>query len=281
MKIKEIINRIQPPVPWEEGDNIPWNDPAFSARMLKEHLSQQHNAASRRFEIIDQQIEWIFDTILKNQPKKVLDLGCGPGFYTQRLAHLGCNCTGIDYSPASIEYGIKQADTENLTCSYMLHDIREADYGEQYDLAMLLYGEFNVFKKADISRILRKIHQALKPGGSLLLEPHHHEALMEMGKSPDTWFSSQSGLFSETPHLVLEENRWKEESQTATVRYYVIDAQSNNVELVSASYQAYSEEEYAQIIEAAGFYQVQFHPGLCKNEEDKIAGLMAISAIKK
>ncbi|MCP4589836.1 MAG: hypothetical protein GY842_03755 [bacterium] len=39
--------RLQPspqrtlcPAPWSEGDNITWNDPEFSERMLIEHLTQ-------------------------------------------------------------------------------------------------------------------------------------------------------------------------------------------------------------------------------------------------
>ena len=27
------------PEPWDEGDNIPWNEPGFSRRMLREHLT--------------------------------------------------------------------------------------------------------------------------------------------------------------------------------------------------------------------------------------------------
>ena len=25
-----IYNRVQPPVPWRDGENLPWNDPQFS-----------------------------------------------------------------------------------------------------------------------------------------------------------------------------------------------------------------------------------------------------------
>jgi hypothetical protein len=41
----DLIHRGKPQ-PWVEGDNIPWNDPDFSCRMLKEHLSQDHDALS-------------------------------------------------------------------------------------------------------------------------------------------------------------------------------------------------------------------------------------------
>ena len=89
MNLTDLINRSSPPLPWDEGDNIPWNEPDFSRRMLNEHLSQAHDAASRRFAIIDQHVDWIHNKLLAGQSTKILDLCCGPGFYTSRLAKLG------------------------------------------------------------------------------------------------------------------------------------------------------------------------------------------------
>ena len=42
-----------------DESKIPWDEPAFSQRMLANHLSQDHDWASRRQEIIEQQVEWI------------------------------------------------------------------------------------------------------------------------------------------------------------------------------------------------------------------------------
>ena len=68
----DIVNRIPEPTPWTEGDNIPWNDPDFSERMLAEHLSQEHDLASRRSATIDEHVDWIFTTVLDGRPARVL-----------------------------------------------------------------------------------------------------------------------------------------------------------------------------------------------------------------
>src|SRR5512139_3579983 len=104
MDLLELIRRQPVPVPWSEGEKIPWNDPDFSRRMLLEHLSQEHDAASRRFETIDRHVHWIHHAVLSGQPTRILDLGCGPGLYSSRLARLGHECVGIDFSPASIAH---------------------------------------------------------------------------------------------------------------------------------------------------------------------------------
>jgi SAM-dependent methyltransferase len=94
------------PDPWEEGRTIPWEDPGFSRRMLVFHLGQDSDAASRRLETIDKHIEFI--TRLAKPAGRVLDLGCGPGLYTQRLAEQGYDCLGIDLGPASIDFAVSQ-----------------------------------------------------------------------------------------------------------------------------------------------------------------------------
>src|SRR5512140_3260874 len=100
MKLIDIVLRPLTPEPWTEHDNIPWYEPEFSKRMLNEHLCQEHDAASRRTERIEKQTDWIHKELLDEKPTWILDLGCGPGLYTTRLAQLGHTCSGIDFSPA-------------------------------------------------------------------------------------------------------------------------------------------------------------------------------------
>ena len=87
MDLQELLKR-EPPKPWSHGGKIPWHEPGFSERMLREHLSQDHDLASRRSAKIDAQVEWLSQEILPDRAS-VLDLGCGPGLYTSRLASLG------------------------------------------------------------------------------------------------------------------------------------------------------------------------------------------------
>ena len=129
---------------WDGPYKNPWDDPKFSRRMLREHLSQDHDLASRQVEWIDKQVAWIDRELLRGEPSQILDLGCGPGFDTHRLAMLGHHCLGIDFGPASIEYA-NQNNPDTSRCEFVLGDLRRADFGGPYDLAMILYGELNVF----------------------------------------------------------------------------------------------------------------------------------------
>ena len=279
MDLTDFLNRSSPPIPWAEGDNIPWNEPGFSQRMLKEHLSQAHDAASRRFTIIDRQVNWIHTTLLARQPTTILDLCCGPGFYTERFARLGHTCCGVDYSPASIEYANTTASNERLACSYVCRDVRQAVFPTGMGLVMLIYGEFNIFCPADAALILDKTWQTLESGGFLLLEPHPYQLVQKLGEKPASWYSSSGGLFSAYPHLVLQENFWETDSHTSTHRYNVIDANSGQVSRYAQSMKAYQDDEYRILLTSHGFEGIRILPGLLG--EDSPEGLMAIIARKR
>jgi SAM-dependent methyltransferase len=150
-----------PIVPWTVGGKIPWNKPAFSRRMLREHLLQEHDRASRRFETIDKHVSWIHEHELGAIAGRVLDLCCGPGFYTARLAGLGHTCVGIDFSPASISYARSESEREALPCEYRLEDLSVADLGSGFELVLLSFGELNTFPPSHAEAILVKARRAL------------------------------------------------------------------------------------------------------------------------
>ena len=279
ISILDLVERDALPEPWAEG-YIPWSEPGFSVRMLKEHLSQAHDMASRRFEIIDDQVEWIESKLLKGKRSSILDLGCGPGFYSSRLARLGHECVGIDYSPASIEYATEQAAGGNLSCKYLHEDIRKADFCGGFDLAMLLFGELNVFQPTDAKAILKKVNNALNENGLLLLEPHSFDVIKSISDSRSSWFSAMTGLFSDEPYLCLEEGFWDEDSCTATKRFFIIDAETGNVSRYAATYQAYTEQQFRGLLDDCGFGDIEFYPMLGEAKEKEPSDPIAIVAKK-
>jgi SAM-dependent methyltransferase len=236
--------------------------------MLEEHLSQKHDAASRRFDRIDHHMSWIDGEILSHRPSRVLDLGCGPGLYTERLARLGHECVGIDYSPASIEYARERARRSQLRCSYLEEDIRTAPYGKDFDLALLIFGEFNVFSPEDGRSILERARAALSRRGVLLLEVHTVSAVREIGERHPSWYTADSGLFSDRPHLCLRESSWETSGKTATERYFIVDAHTGVATRHGATIQAYSDAEYQSLLRDCGFARVDFRPSLSGEAED-------------
>lgn len=280
MNLLDLLHRASPPAPWAEGDKIPWNDPDFSRRMLREHLSQTHDAASRRSIIIDEHVAWIHRAVLHNRASRVLDLGCGPGLYSSRLAQRGHACVGLDFSPASIEYARDIAQLQQLACEYQLADVRHAEYGSGYDLVMFVFGESNVFRPEDWQRILSKAYAALNDGGHILLEVHPREVVQRLGHQHAAWYTLEQGLFSDQPHLVLFESFWDEAQAVASERFYIVDAETHAVTAHASSMQAYTDEQYRYALQIAGFTDITFYPSLIGAPDERQPDLFAIVARK-
>jgi SAM-dependent methyltransferase len=281
MKLLDIIRRKALPGPWSEGDKIPWNEPGFSKRMLREHLSQEHDLASHRVETIDNRVQWIHDQVLGGRESRILDLGCGPGFYTNRFAKLGHSCRGIDFSPASIEYARDRANGDSLDCMYIEDDLRSAEFGEDYDLVMLIFGEFNVFRRSDIEAVLGKVHAALKAKGRILIEPQSYQAVKNAGLSQPTWSSSERGLFMDAPHIHLREAFWYKDVNVTVERYYVIDAATAEVTMHTQSVKAYKDEEYRELLTSCGFSDIDFLESMDGRADSINENLRVILATKR
>ncbi len=265
LRISDLVD-LPRPEPWADHDNIPWNEPEFSERMLREHLSQAHDSASRRTEIIDAHIAWIHGHALPGRPGRVLDLGCGPGLYTSRLARLGHDCVGIDFSPASIAYAREEARVDRLTCEYRLGDVRTTDFGEAYDLVMMISGELNVFGPDDARAVLTKARCALVDGGLLLLEAHTFQAVRQMARRPRSWQALPQGLFSDRPHLPLQEQWWDEATRTMTRRFLIVDAGTGSVDAFGQTLQAYEDNDYRALLGSCGFGTAETHASLSGQE---------------
>lgn len=244
---------------WDGAYKIPWDDPDFSRRMLAEHLSQEHDLASRKQDMIRTQVQWIHEHICNNTPAKLLDIGCGPGLYIEQFAALDYDCCGIDFSPASIEYAKNQlGDKVRL----IEGDIRSMDFGGGYDLAIMVFGEFNVFSPDQCRMILKKTFEALIPGGKLLLEAHTFDAVERIGRAPNSWYKSGPGLlglFSDDPHICLIENHWLEKQQTALQQFHILYPADGSVKSYRSTTKAWTEEQYRQLLTEAGFTHVAIH----------------------
>lgn len=242
---------------WNGSHKIPWNDPEFSARILREHLSQDHHLASRKADIIAAQVEWIQTTLIQSSPSSLLDLGCGPGLYAEPLSGSEHPYLGIDFSPASIEYASRTYEAANR--EFRLGDVTQADFRGPHDIVMMLYGELNVFSPANCRRILSKGYAALKPGGILLVEFQNPESVKAVGEMPNSWTKAdQGGLFSDTPYVCLTESHWFEEEATALQCFHVVETNGESKTYRSTT-KAWSLDEMKELLQEAGFINPSKH----------------------
>jgi SAM-dependent methyltransferase len=256
----KIYNRPERPTPWAGGGNLPWNNPAFSERMLREHLDESHGAASRVAAEREAQIDWLWEKLGLSPGAKLLDLTCGPGLYAVEFAHRGCAVTGVDFGPASIAYARDLARSEGVAdrCAFIQQDLRQSDFnGQAFDAAIFLYGQLAVFERREAEMLLAKIAGWLKPGGKLCVELLNQE---RVDKTDSTWwFTDNTGLWGDAPFLHLGERFWLAEEEISVERYQILHLQSGQLDEIHLCDQAYAVSTMSAMMQQAGFNAVNVY----------------------
>jgi SAM-dependent methyltransferase len=159
------------PRPFDPDAELDWSDPAFSRRLLAEHLDQSHDGASRRRSLVDRHARRLRQ-LLPDPPARVLDAGCGPGLYAVRLARLGYRVDGIDIGPAVIRHARREARAEGVArqVHFEVADVRDLTAATRYDAVILIYYVLENLPVRGQVAALRRLGSALLPGGRLIAE---------------------------------------------------------------------------------------------------------------
>ena len=146
-----------------------WTRPHLARQMLKFHLDQETDLASRRFETIDQIVTWI-NSQVDLSDKRLCDLGCGPGLYAQRFTASGADVTGVDFSAHSLEYARLKAGENNQSIRYLEADYLSDELPGGFDIVTLIYTDYSVLSPSQRARLLGRIGKMLNPGGRLVMD---------------------------------------------------------------------------------------------------------------
>lgn len=228
-----------------------WNDPYISKQMLTAHLDPGTDAASRRPEIIDRTVEWLVRYLQIEPGQRVLDLGCGPGLYCERLARRGLEVVGVDLSPGSIEYARQSAREKGLPIEYLCLDYTQLDRGAEFDAVFLIYDDFGVLSDDDRDELLLRVHRALKPAGAFVFDVHTASA-PGVPDATRIWSISAGGFWKPGPYLELTQH-FRYPEADARVRQVLIVESDGRVSRYRIWQHWYSPETITTVLRAPGF----------------------------
>lgn len=228
-----------------------WDDPYISRQMLAFHLDPDTDAASRRPANIDAIVARLVSYLGLQPGDAVLDLGCGPGLYTSRLARRGLQVTGVDFSANSLAYARRKAQEEGLDIEYVQRNYLELDFRECFDVAMLIYYDLAVLPDRDRDELLQRTYRALKPGGAFVFD-----VLTAHWPRPadghQQWGLSLGGFWKPGPYLELAQ--WHHYPEAAAyLQQELILEQDGTVSLYRIWDRAYTPESVTAMLEAQGF----------------------------
>ncbi|MFC2107181.1 class I SAM-dependent methyltransferase [Bacteroidota bacterium] len=257
MNISNIINNAGKPEIYEKGNSIMWTDPHISQQLLNVHLDSEVDLCSRNSGAINSTIEWLLSNI-DSKSLKILDLGCGPGLYSEKLTKAGHNVTGVDFSANSIEYARKEAENKNLNITYLNENYLELELEEcSFDLVILIFTDFGPLLPVEREKLLKLIKRLLKPGGIFIFDVLNDNNLEAMA-SPKNWEVAEEGFWKSKPYLALSESFIYEENKVILYQHLVMDEEENlNSYRFWTHY--FSNEDLTKILQEHGFNNPVFY----------------------
>lgn len=183
----------------------------------------------------------------------VLDLCCGPGRHSVEFAKRGLAATGVDRSPFLLDRARERAAEAGIGVEWILEDMRDFRRPQAFDLACSIFTSFGYFEaEEDDLRVLRNVHESLKPGGVFVMEMIGKERLARIWKDsicmefPDAFIVARPRLRDDWTRV---DNEWTlvKDGRARTFRF---------------EHALYSGRELKDRLCSSGFAEVRLYGGL-------------------
>lgn len=111
--------------------------------------------------------------VAEAKPDAVLEVGCGPGELSERIAtDVGARVTALDISPRMVELA------RGRGVDARVGDVQELPFGDgEFDCAVAAWMLYHV---PDVDRALAELARVLRPGGRLVAVTNSHRHLQEL-----------------------------------------------------------------------------------------------------
>ena len=185
----------------------------------------------------------------------ILDVACGAGRQAIELALRGYEVIALDLSLAMLSRAADEAQDREAKLNFLHSDMREMEFNGIFDAAYSVNSSFGFFDDEKNADVVRRIHKALKVGGTLLLDVLNRDYVIQY--QPDMiWFEGDGCV-------CMEETYFNFFTSRLNVKRTMImdDGRQKEIEY---SLRLYSLHELGQVLHKAGFsvVEVSGHPGL-------------------
>ena len=82
------------------------------------------------------QVDFLEKTLGLRGGERILDLACGFGRHSLKLARRGYLVTGVDITPAYVDFANTLAEKERLNARFLCLDIRQVPFESQFDVVL-------------------------------------------------------------------------------------------------------------------------------------------------
>jgi len=184
----------------------------------------------------------------------ILDVPCGHGRLSRRLAAAGMAVTGVDLTPAYVEDARADPHLRPGSVTYLEGDIRALPVDGPFDAVVCWLNSFGYYDDDDCHKVLEEFHRVLRPGGKVAIDQMHHDGgVRHFTPAPD------AVVVQRDDDAMFEVSTF----DPITGRMLVERTAYRDGTLRRASYfiRLPTPPEWVVWLQAAGFHDVQFRAG--------------------
>jgi SAM-dependent methyltransferase len=197
--------------------------------------------------------------------ERILDLACGSGRHSLELRRRSFSVVGADISADLIEIARRDAAAAELEVEFVLGDLRELDFEDEFDLVLNLNDGAIGYLESDEEnrRTFEVIARALRPGGRNLIQLPN--ILYARERLPQrSWIPAES-------MVELVEHRWNKQEKRmeglmAVAKFGEVFENLNGIEF---SQRLYSVDELREIYFSVGMELLRVYHGSGRPKEPK------------
>lgn len=199
-----------------------------------------------------EEVERIVELFELESGAEILDCPCGHGRIANPLAERGYRVTGLDSTELFLDRAREDASARGVEVEYVHGDMRELPWRDRFDGLLNWFTSFGYFSDEENKAVLRQFHDALKPGGRLVLETQNVTRIM---------------LDAQPVHVVGERDgdvmidRWEVDPETARFQTERLVMRDGRARKAHFSVRWFTVPELRAWVEEAGFENVRT-PGL-------------------
>jgi len=156
------------------------------------------------------EVPYILEMLGNMQGKKVLDAGCGGGFYSLWLSEKGAEVLGIDGSEEMIKIAKEKASKKNLNAIFLIGDI--ADLRIEDGVFDLILSTLVLEEVKELDKAISELVRVTRDGGDIVISVQH--PILTAGdwerESGQKSFRKLDNYFTERELEAMWENKRKE-----------------------------------------------------------------------
>jgi len=223
-------------------------DAFFSEFYLRAYADEERDAQA--------ELDALAAARLAGTPERgdVLDAPCGFGRHSIPLARAGFRVTGADRSQALLEDARRRAGGARWP-KWVVADYRELPMPDgSFDLVVNLFSSLGYLGDEQDTRAVAEFRRVLRPGGRLVVETMHRDALV-------THFHEQDWQLLGEGRLLLEQRTFDPAAGVAQMTQTLV-ATDGTRESRTMSLRVYTATELLAMLERAGFAEARCLGGL-------------------